>query len=280
MALIKSSSVKPSEFVNLTSAEKFLPKFMTNVKYVKVSTVDKILASKNDQLSEVDLLKGVKLIENGYVKLVGLVVSGEWNLPDNCKGGVSVCVIDKRLKRSNEATLGSYSTAAAKRKFSFKLIPNYSITTADALKAPWQVLVNIRGVAMEEGFCPLTLEFVSVCLVHKSHVSLGLKQRLTNVSDGGVMELTEDAVGEYIDDTPMAVRYQRFRNNKSKIAGSNNNKFKENKFQKQVSRESKGRLANAPFKRPENQCVDDSGSVVSDGSFSVSSDSEFVGSNV
>ena len=48
--------------------------------------------------------QGVKLVKNGYVCLAGLVVSGEWNLPDNCRGGVSVCIVDKRMKRSKEAT--------------------------------------------------------------------------------------------------------------------------------------------------------------------------------
>ena len=59
-------------------------------------------------------------------------------------------------KRSKEATLGAYHAPACKKNFSFKLIPNYSITSEDAEKHPWQVLVNIKGVAMEEGYCPLS----------------------------------------------------------------------------------------------------------------------------
>ena len=65
----------------------------------------------------------------GYVCLVGLVVSGEWNLPDSCRGGVRVCMVDKRMERADEATLGSYYTAAAKKRFQFKVVPNYGITT-------------------------------------------------------------------------------------------------------------------------------------------------------
>ena len=71
-------------------------------------------------------------------------VSGEWNLPDNCRGGVSVCMVDKRMERADEATLGSYYTAAAKKRFQFKVVPNYGITTKDAEKNIWQVLVNIK----------------------------------------------------------------------------------------------------------------------------------------
>ena len=38
-----------------------------------VSKVDKIMVHENESLSEVNLLKGVKLIEGGYVCLVGLI---------------------------------------------------------------------------------------------------------------------------------------------------------------------------------------------------------------
>ena len=132
MALVVKDDVKISEFINLSAAEKFLPAVMTSVKTVRISKVDKVIAMENDSLSDVDLLKGVKLVKDGYVCLAGLVVSGEWNLPDNCRGGVSVCLVDKRMQRDDEATLGSYRTSAAKKRFAFKLIPNYSITTADA----------------------------------------------------------------------------------------------------------------------------------------------------
>ena len=219
MALVVKDDVKISEFINLSAAEKFLPAVMTSVKTVRISKVDKVIAMENDSLSDVDLLKGVKLVKDGYVCLAGLVVSGEWNLPDNCRGGVSVCLVDKRMQRDDEATLGSYRTSAAKKRFAFKLIPNYSITTADAERNVWQVLVNIRGVAMEKGFCPLSLEFVSVCIVHKSNIKLGLREKITSVSEGGPVELTEAVVDEFIESVPMADRLRKFRNQSKK--GSN-----------------------------------------------------------
>ncbi len=79
MALVVKDDVKISEFINLSTSEKFLPAAMTSVKSVGVSKIDKVIATENDSLSDVDLLKGVKLIEEGYVCLAGLVVSGEWN---------------------------------------------------------------------------------------------------------------------------------------------------------------------------------------------------------
>jgi len=233
MALVVRDGVKVSEFINLSAPQKFLPAAMTSVKSVRISTVDKVIATENDSLSDVDLLKGVKLIKDGYVCLAGLRVSGEWNLPDNCRGGVSVCLVDKRMQRHDEATLGSYRTSAAKKRFTFKLIPNYSVTTADAERNIWQVLVNIRGVAMEKGFCPLSLEFVSVCIVHKTNVKLGLREKITNVSDGGPIELTEEVVDEFIESAPMAERLRKFRarsNKKSnKSVNSDNSKSSKNK---------------------------------------------------
>nr|WOL52755.1 movement protein [Capsicum mild mottle virus] len=204
-------SVKIDEFINLSKSEEILPAAFTRMKSVRISTVDKLIAKENDYISEVDLLKGVKLVKNGYVCLVGLVVSGEWNLPDNCKGGVSICLVDKRMQRSHEATLGSYTAKASKKNFSFKLIPNYSVTTQDAERRPWEVMVNIKGVAMEEGWCPLSLEFVSVCVVHKTNVRKGLREKVTSVSEGETVELSEAVVEEFIENVPMARRLQNLR---------------------------------------------------------------------
>lgn len=232
MALVSKDKVRISEFLNLTPAEKYLPSNMTSVKSVMISKRDKLIAEKDDSLSDVDLLKGVKLIEDGYVCLVGLSITGEWNLPDNCKGGVSICLVDKRMKRSNEATLGSYRSGAAKKRFSFKLIPNYSVTTDDAKRNIWQVLVNIRGVAMEAGYCPLSLEFVSVCVVYKSVIKLGLREKIQSISEGGNFELTEAVVDEFMESVPMAERLSKFRSyrkKKNNVSNNNNIKGKLNK---------------------------------------------------
>nr|WIW79842.1 movement protein [Bell pepper mottle virus] len=216
MAIVVKDKVNVNDFINLSNSEKYLPSLMTPVKSVRISKVDKVLARENETLSEVDLLKGVKLIEGGYVCLAGLVVTGEWNLPDNCTGGVSVCLVDKRMERASEATLGSYYTGAAKKRFQFKVTPNYSVTTDDAKKNIWQVLVNIKGVRMSAGFCPLSLEFVSVCIVFKNNIKLGLREKITRVTDAGPMELTEEVVDEFIENVPMAARLARFRTKSSK----------------------------------------------------------------
>ena len=56
MALVVKDDVKISEFINLSTAEKFLPAVMTSVKTVRISKVDKVIAMENDSLSDVDLL--------------------------------------------------------------------------------------------------------------------------------------------------------------------------------------------------------------------------------
>ena len=75
MVLVVKDDVKISEFINLSAAEKLLPAVMTSVKPVRISKVDKVIAMENDSLSDVDLLKGVKLVKDGYVCLAGFVVS-------------------------------------------------------------------------------------------------------------------------------------------------------------------------------------------------------------
>ena len=135
MALVVKGKVNINEFIDLTKMEKILPSMFTPVKSVMCSKVDKIMVHENESLSEVNLLKGVKLIDSGYVCLAGLVVTGEWNLPDNCRGGVSVCLVDKRMERADEATLGSYYTAAAKKRFQFKIVELYVSNTVAFLSS-------------------------------------------------------------------------------------------------------------------------------------------------
>ena len=98
MALVVKGKVNINEFIDLTKMEKILPSMFTPVKGVMCSKVDKIMVHENESLSEVNLLKGVKLIDSGYVCLAGLVVTGEWNLPDNCRGCI---VTGKQIGRAH-----------------------------------------------------------------------------------------------------------------------------------------------------------------------------------
>ena len=54
---------------------------------------------------------------------------------------------------------------------------------------------------MSAGYCPLSLEFVSVCIVYKNNIKLGLREKVTSVNDGGPMELSEEVVDEFMENS-------------------------------------------------------------------------------
>ena len=65
---------------------------------------------------------------------------------------------------------------------------------------------------MEKGFCSLFLEFVLVCIVHKSNIKLGLREKITSVLEGGLVELIEAVVDEFIESVLMVDRLRKFCN--------------------------------------------------------------------
>ncbi len=48
--------------------------------------------------------------------LAWVVVSSEWNVTDNSRAGSRVCLVDKRMVRHEEDTLGSNKTSAVKMR--------------------------------------------------------------------------------------------------------------------------------------------------------------------
>ena len=54
---ISSSKNNERKIKSFAKQDEILPAFMTKVKSVRISTVDKIMAVKNDSLSDVDYLK-------------------------------------------------------------------------------------------------------------------------------------------------------------------------------------------------------------------------------
>ena len=135
---------KVSDFLALTKKEEILPKALTRLKTVSISTKDVISVKESESLCDIDLLVNVPLDKYRYVGVLGVVFTGEWLVPDFVKGGVTVSVIDKRLENSRECIIGTYRAAAKDRRFQFKLVPNYFVSTADAKRKPWQVHVRIQ----------------------------------------------------------------------------------------------------------------------------------------
>lgn len=201
---------KVSEFLDLSKAEKLLPKALTRLKTVSVSSRDVVKLKGRNELNDVKLLQGVPFDKYKYVGIIGIVVSGEWLLPDNVAGGVTISFVDKRMRNSREATLGTYRSAAKDKRFQFKLIPNYFVSREDAKRNPWQMLVHIKGVDMEEGWCPLTIEVVSVAMCANNVVTKGLKERVLAAGDENV-ELSEGVVDEFVDSITPTQLLQQYR---------------------------------------------------------------------
>lgn len=213
---IVSYKPKVSDFLCLTKKEEILPKALTRLKTVSISTRDIISVKESESLCDIDLLIDVPLDKYRYVGILGAVFTGEWLVPDFVKGGVTISVIDKRLVNSKECVIGTYRAAAKNRRFQFKLVPNYFVSTMDAKRKPWQVHVRIQDVKIEAGWQPLALEVVSVAMVTNNVVMKGLRERVIAISDPDV-EGFEGVVDEFVDSVAAFKAVDNFRKRKRKI---------------------------------------------------------------
>ena len=84
---------KVSDFLALTKKEEILPKALTRLKTVSISTKDVISVKESESLCDIDLLVNVPLDKYRYVGVLGVVFTGEWLVPDFVKGGVTVSVV-------------------------------------------------------------------------------------------------------------------------------------------------------------------------------------------
>nr|AAK53542.1 movement protein [Youcai mosaic virus] len=217
---------KVSDFLALTKKEEILPKALTRLKTVSISTKDVISVKESESLCDIDLLVNVPLDKYRYVGVLGVAFTGEWLVPDFVKGGVTVSVIDKRLENSRESMIGTYRAAAKDRRFQFKLVPNYFVSTADAKRKPWQVHVRIQNLKIEAGWQPLALEVVSVAMVTNNVVVKGLREKVIAVNDPNV-EGFEGVVDDFVDSVAAFKAIDSFRKKKKKIGGRDvNNKYR------------------------------------------------------
>jgi len=205
-----------SDFLYLSKKERILPKALTRLKTVSISTKDIISVNDSESLCDIDLLIDVPLDKYRYVGILGAVFTGEWLVPDFVKGGVTISVIDKRLLNSKECVIGTYRAAAKSKRFQFKLVPNYFVTTADAKRKPWQVHVRIQDVKIEAGWQPLALEAVSVAMLANNVIMKGLREKVVAISDPDV-EGFEGVVDEFVDSVAAFKAVDNFRKKKRKI---------------------------------------------------------------
>lgn len=218
---------KVNDFLALTKKEEILPKALTRLKTVSISTKDVISVKESESLCDIDLLVNVPLDKYRYVGVLGVVFTGEWLVPDFVKGGVTVSVIDKRLENSKECIIGTYRAAAKDKRFQFKLVPNYFVSVADAKRKPWQVHVRIQNLKIEAGWQPLALEVVSVAMVTNNVVVKGLREKVIAVNDPNV-EGFEGVVDDFVDSVAAFKAIDSFRKKKKRIGGRdvNNNKYR------------------------------------------------------
>nr|QIJ70149.1 movement protein [Ribgrass mosaic virus] len=229
---IVSYEPKVNDFLFLTNKEKILPKALTRLKTVSISTKDIISVKESETLCDIDLLIDVPLDKYRYVGILGAVFTGEWLVPDFVKGGVTISVIDKRLVNSKECVIGTYRAAAKSKRFQFKLVPNYFVSTADAKRKPWQVHVRIQDVKIEAGWQPLALEVVSVAMVANNVVMKGLREKIIAISDPDV-EGFEGVVDEFVDSVEAFKAVDNFRKKKRKIGEKkvvSKNKYRPEKY--------------------------------------------------
>ncbi|QOC69616.1 movement protein [Hoya necrotic spot virus] len=201
---------KVADFINLSKAEEILPKFMTKLKSVSISSNDVVVVDGVHTLSDIDLLKGIDVSKYRYVGVLGVVVSGEWMTYSKVRGAVTVSLVDKRMTNAREAIIGCYKAQAKERNFSFKLVPNYFVTATDAVRKPWQLLVQLNGLRMDEGWSALSLEVVSVCICANSIVSKGLRERVLTAGEGSVD--FEKVVDDFVDNVPSFASLSAIRN--------------------------------------------------------------------
>nr|QED45333.1 TVCVgp3 [Turnip vein-clearing virus] len=213
---IVSYEPKVSDFLNLSKKEEILPKALTRLKTVSISTKDIISVKESETLCDIDLLINVPLDKYRYVGILGAVFTGEWLVPDFVKGGVTISVIDKRLVNSKECVIGTYRAAAKSKRFQFKLVPNYFVSTMDAKRKPWQVHVRIQDLKIEAGWQPLALEVVSVAMVTNNVVMKGLREKVVAINDPDV-EGFEGVVDEFVDSVAAFKAVDNFRKRKKKV---------------------------------------------------------------
>ena len=70
-----------------------------HIKSVSITDFSVVKAQSYESPVPVKLLRGVDLTKHLYVTLSGVVVSGVWNVPESCRGGATVALVDTRMER-------------------------------------------------------------------------------------------------------------------------------------------------------------------------------------
>lgn len=202
MSLSKVSvenSLKPEKFVKISWVDKLLPNYFSILKYLSITDFSVVKAQSYESLVPVKLLRGVDLTKHLYVTLLGVVVSGVWNVPESCRGGTTVALVDTRMHSVAEGTICKFSAPATVREFSVRFIPNYSVVAADALRDPWSLFVRLSNVGIKDGFHPLTLEVACLVATTNSIIKKGLRASVVESVVSSDQSIVLDSLSEKVE---------------------------------------------------------------------------------
>lgn len=204
MALIELKPAKKlnvADFVKLKVSDHLLPKSLTRLKTISISETNVCKLSGRASTMTIDILKGIPLDRMfNYVSLRGVVISGEWMVPDGCSGGVVISLMDRRMKGFRHGLIAELKARASVRTFQLKFIPNYSLCIDDALKKPWEIFFKLVQVPIEDGFFPLAIEIAVMVEQCKSIIQHGLRMTVLNQSVGDVNGVDLELPSGSIDD--------------------------------------------------------------------------------
>lgn len=147
-----------------------------------------------------------------YVKLLAVVITGRWHVPEGTAGTVQLSLMDRRLNKLHEAVLLTTTSNTRYTEFQVKTHPNYTMVTSDCMSDPFELFVSVRDLDMPEGYFPLSLEiaFSVICCDVILLKSLKLKLKL-GVND--FVNATGDVGSEGLDDFLESGNLQSLRSN-------------------------------------------------------------------
>jgi len=238
MALVEVKGPKKlavDDFIKLKLSDHLLPRSFTRLKTVSICDTNIVKLSGKGSTVNVDILKGLQLDRvYNYVSLRGVVISGEWMVPEGCNGGAVVSLMDKRMKGFKAGLVAEFKTRATSRQFQFKFVPNYSLCIDDAVKKPWELFFKLVGVPIEDGYFPLAVEIAVMVEQSKSIINHGLRTTILHRASGDVNGLDLQLPSAEIEDTLDLISnissYNRFPNSHNNrinaIKGHKNQKEK------------------------------------------------------
>jgi len=229
MALVEVKGPKKldvDDFIKLKLSDHLLPRSFTRLKTVSICDTNVVKLSGKGSTVNVDILKGLQLDRvYNYVSLRGVVISGEWMVPEGCNGGAVVSLMDKRMKGFKAGLVAEFKTRATSRQFQFKFVPNYSLCIDDAVKKPWELFFKLVGVPIEDGYFPLAVEIAVMVEQSKSIINHGLRATILHRASGDVngldLQLPSVDIEETIDLISNISNYNRFPNSYNSRVSTN-----------------------------------------------------------